>query len=127
MVRLGQNFLADPNLLDAIVRSAGVGADDVVLEVGGGEGALTERLGPAAGTGGAPQAGTARPAGRAAVARAPGRRELGWGEPGGRGPRSRPLSPRARGSGLAGDPSAARCSAAIICPRANSLTTFSNL
>ena len=49
MVRLGQNFLADPNLLDAIVRSAGVGADDVVLEVGGGEGALTERLAPVAG------------------------------------------------------------------------------
>lgn len=49
MVRLGQNFLADPNLLDAIVRSAGVGADDVVLEVGGGEGALTQRLAPASG------------------------------------------------------------------------------
>jgi len=47
MVRLGQNFLADPNLLDAIVREAGVDAQDVVLEVGGGEGALTERLAPA--------------------------------------------------------------------------------
>ena len=44
--RLGQHFLADSNLLDAIVRDAGVGADDVVLEVGGGEGALTERLAP---------------------------------------------------------------------------------
>jgi 16S rRNA (adenine1518-N6/adenine1519-N6)-dimethyltransferase len=44
--RLGQNFLADPNLLDAIVTDAGVGADDVVLEVGGGEGALSERLAP---------------------------------------------------------------------------------
>jgi len=42
--RLGQNFLRDPNLLDAIVRDSAVGADDVVLEVGGGEGALTERL-----------------------------------------------------------------------------------
>ncbi|MDP9228394.1 MAG: 16S rRNA (adenine(1518)-N(6)/adenine(1519)-N(6))-dimethyltransferase RsmA [Actinomycetota bacterium] len=42
--RLGQNFLADPNLLDAIAREAGVGASDVVLEVGGGGGALTERL-----------------------------------------------------------------------------------
>jgi 16S rRNA (adenine1518-N6/adenine1519-N6)-dimethyltransferase len=44
--RLGQNFLADPNLLEAIVRESGVGAGDVVLEVGGGEGALTERLAP---------------------------------------------------------------------------------
>jgi 16S rRNA (adenine1518-N6/adenine1519-N6)-dimethyltransferase len=45
--RLGQNFLADPNLLDAIVREAHLAADDVVLEVGGGGGALTERLAPA--------------------------------------------------------------------------------
>jgi 16S rRNA (adenine1518-N6/adenine1519-N6)-dimethyltransferase len=44
LVRLGQNFLADPNLLDAIVRDAGLGPDDVVLEVGAGEGVLTERL-----------------------------------------------------------------------------------
>ncbi len=44
MVRLGQNFLADPNLLEAIVTDAGLDPDDVVLEVGGGEGALTERL-----------------------------------------------------------------------------------
>jgi len=42
--RLGQNFLADPNLLDAIVREAALGPADVVLEVGGGGGALTERL-----------------------------------------------------------------------------------
>jgi 16S rRNA (adenine1518-N6/adenine1519-N6)-dimethyltransferase len=42
--RLGQNFLADPNLLDAIVREAGLSTGDVVLEVGGGGGALTERL-----------------------------------------------------------------------------------
>jgi 16S rRNA (adenine1518-N6/adenine1519-N6)-dimethyltransferase len=46
VVRLGQNFLADPNLLDAIVRDSGVGADDVVLEVGAGEGVLSERLAP---------------------------------------------------------------------------------
>lgn len=44
MVKLGQNFLADPNLLDAIVRDAGLATDDVVLEVGAGEGVLTERL-----------------------------------------------------------------------------------
>jgi 16S rRNA (adenine1518-N6/adenine1519-N6)-dimethyltransferase len=50
MVRLGQNFLADTNLLGAIVRAAGVGPQDVVLEVGGGEGVLTERLAPIAQT-----------------------------------------------------------------------------
>ncbi|HKA67075.1 MAG TPA: 16S rRNA (adenine(1518)-N(6)/adenine(1519)-N(6))-dimethyltransferase RsmA [Solirubrobacterales bacterium] len=44
MVRLGQNFLADPNLLDAIVRDAALSPADVVLEVGAGEGVLTERL-----------------------------------------------------------------------------------
>jgi len=43
-VRLGQNFLADPNLLDAILRDASVDPSDVVLEVGAGEGVLTERL-----------------------------------------------------------------------------------
>jgi 16S rRNA (adenine1518-N6/adenine1519-N6)-dimethyltransferase len=43
-MRLGQNFLADPNLLDAIVRESGVAADQVVLEIGAGEGVLTERL-----------------------------------------------------------------------------------
>lgn len=44
MVRLGQNFLADPNLLDAIVRDAELDPGDVVLEVGAGEGVLSERL-----------------------------------------------------------------------------------
>ena len=44
MVRLGQNFLADPNLLEAIVADAALDPGDVVLEVGGGEGVLTERL-----------------------------------------------------------------------------------
>jgi 16S rRNA (adenine1518-N6/adenine1519-N6)-dimethyltransferase len=48
LVRLGQNFLADTNLLDAIVRESGVGRGDVVLEVGAGEGALTRRLADAA-------------------------------------------------------------------------------
>ena len=46
MVRLGQNFLADTNLLSAIVREASPGPEDVVLEVGGGEGALTAELAP---------------------------------------------------------------------------------
>jgi len=48
-VRLGQNFLVDPNLLEAIARDAGLEPDDVALEIGGGEGALTERLAPLAG------------------------------------------------------------------------------
>lgn len=48
MVRLGQNFLADPNLLDAIVRDAALDPADVVLEVGAGEGVLTARLAGAA-------------------------------------------------------------------------------
>jgi 16S rRNA (adenine1518-N6/adenine1519-N6)-dimethyltransferase len=48
LVRLGQNFLADPNLLAAIVRDAELDPADVVLEVGAGEGVLTERLAEAA-------------------------------------------------------------------------------
>jgi 16S rRNA (adenine1518-N6/adenine1519-N6)-dimethyltransferase len=48
VVRLGQNFLADPNLLDAIVRDAELAPGDVVLEVGAGEGVLSERLAAAA-------------------------------------------------------------------------------
>ncbi len=41
---LGQNFLADPNLVDRIVRTAGVGTGDKVLEVGAGTGTLTRGL-----------------------------------------------------------------------------------
>jgi 16S rRNA (adenine1518-N6/adenine1519-N6)-dimethyltransferase len=48
VVRLGQNFLADPNLLDAIVRDAELRPEDVVLEVGAGEGVLSQRLAVAA-------------------------------------------------------------------------------
>ena len=44
MARLGQNFLHDPNLLDAIVRDSGLGSGQTVLEVGAGEGVLTTRL-----------------------------------------------------------------------------------
>jgi 16S rRNA (adenine1518-N6/adenine1519-N6)-dimethyltransferase len=46
VVRLGQNLLADTNLLEAIVRDAALEPDDVVLEIGGGEGALTQRIAP---------------------------------------------------------------------------------
>ena len=46
MVKLGQNFLADTNLLEAIVRDAALEPGDVGLEIGGGEGVLTERLAP---------------------------------------------------------------------------------
>jgi 16S rRNA (adenine1518-N6/adenine1519-N6)-dimethyltransferase len=49
VARLGQNFLSDPNLLDAIVRDAELGEDEVVLEVGAGEGVLSERLADVAG------------------------------------------------------------------------------
>ncbi len=44
MVKLGQNFLVDRNILDVIERLAEVTGDDVVLEVGGGPGVLSERL-----------------------------------------------------------------------------------
>jgi 16S rRNA (adenine1518-N6/adenine1519-N6)-dimethyltransferase len=44
VVRLGQNFLSDPNLLGAIVRDSELEQGDVVLEVGAGEGVLSERL-----------------------------------------------------------------------------------
>jgi 16S rRNA (adenine1518-N6/adenine1519-N6)-dimethyltransferase len=46
VVKLGQNLLADTNLLAAIVRDAELRPDDVALEIGGGEGALTRRLAP---------------------------------------------------------------------------------
>ncbi len=44
---LGQNFLADPNILGVIERFAEPAPDDVVLEIGGGLGVLSERLAPA--------------------------------------------------------------------------------
>jgi len=46
VVRLGQNFLADTNLLEAIVRDADLGPGDVALEIGAGEGALSDRIAP---------------------------------------------------------------------------------
>jgi 16S rRNA (adenine1518-N6/adenine1519-N6)-dimethyltransferase len=77
LVRLGQNFLADPNLLDAIVRDAGLEPSDVVLEVGPGEGVLTERLARAAGHVHAVEIDRGLEAAVAAVARQPGV-ELHW-------------------------------------------------
>jgi 16S rRNA (adenine1518-N6/adenine1519-N6)-dimethyltransferase len=44
VVKLGQNFLVDRNILDVIERLAALGPDDVVLEIGGGQGILSERL-----------------------------------------------------------------------------------
>jgi 16S rRNA (adenine1518-N6/adenine1519-N6)-dimethyltransferase len=41
---LGQNFLIDSNLLDVIARAAALAPGDVVLEVGGGLGVLSEHL-----------------------------------------------------------------------------------
>jgi 16S rRNA (adenine1518-N6/adenine1519-N6)-dimethyltransferase len=41
---LGQNFLIDRNILDVIERLAALHANDVVLEIGGGPGILSQRL-----------------------------------------------------------------------------------
>ncbi|MCM1306511.1 MAG: 16S rRNA (adenine(1518)-N(6)/adenine(1519)-N(6))-dimethyltransferase RsmA [Bacteroides sp.] len=41
---LGQNFISDKNLLDAIVADSGVTQDDVVVEIGTGGGTLTRAL-----------------------------------------------------------------------------------
>ena len=43
---LGQNFLIDSNMLGVIARAAELSPDDVVLEIGGGLGVLTEHLAP---------------------------------------------------------------------------------
>ena len=42
--QFGQHFLADPNILGVIERIAELGPDDVVLEIGPGEGVLTRYL-----------------------------------------------------------------------------------
>jgi 16S rRNA (adenine1518-N6/adenine1519-N6)-dimethyltransferase len=46
---LGQNFLVDSNILGVIERLADLGPDDVVLEIGGGLGVLSEHLAARAG------------------------------------------------------------------------------
>jgi 16S rRNA (adenine1518-N6/adenine1519-N6)-dimethyltransferase len=43
---LGQNFLVDSNILGVIERAAELSDEDVVLEIGGGLGVLTEHLAP---------------------------------------------------------------------------------
>jgi 16S rRNA (adenine1518-N6/adenine1519-N6)-dimethyltransferase len=43
---LGQNFLIDSNMLGVIERAAELGPGDVVLEIGGGLGVLSEHLAP---------------------------------------------------------------------------------
>lgn len=42
--KLGQNFLLDPNLLDALVKSAELQPGERILEIGPGTGVLTSRL-----------------------------------------------------------------------------------
>jgi 16S rRNA (adenine1518-N6/adenine1519-N6)-dimethyltransferase len=44
MVKFGQNFLVDQNIVDVIERLASLGPDHVVLEIGGGPGILSRRL-----------------------------------------------------------------------------------
>jgi 16S rRNA (adenine1518-N6/adenine1519-N6)-dimethyltransferase len=45
---LGQNFLRDPNILEVIARESELSGEDVVLEIGGGEGMLSKYLAPRA-------------------------------------------------------------------------------
>lgn len=42
--KFGQNFISDTNLLAAIVRDGEITKDDVVLEIGAGEGSLTKQI-----------------------------------------------------------------------------------
>lgn len=47
--QFGQNFISDTNLLQSVVRSAGITKADTVLEIGCGAGTLTRELSAAAG------------------------------------------------------------------------------
>jgi 16S rRNA (adenine1518-N6/adenine1519-N6)-dimethyltransferase len=48
--RFGQHFLSDPGVIDDILRAVHAAADDVVVEIGPGQGAITAALAEAAGT-----------------------------------------------------------------------------
>lgn len=41
---LGQNFLSDPNYVNKIINALDIAADEMVIEIGPGRGALTEKL-----------------------------------------------------------------------------------
>lgn len=47
--RFGQHFLVDPGVIDAIVRAVNATEDDVIVEIGPGQGAITDALAQAAG------------------------------------------------------------------------------
>ncbi len=47
--RFGQHFLADPGVVDAILRSVHATKDDIVVEIGPGQGAITAALAASAG------------------------------------------------------------------------------
>jgi len=42
--RFGQNFLVDKNIVDRIISALGPKADETIIEIGPGRGALTTRL-----------------------------------------------------------------------------------
>ena len=47
--RFGQHFLSDPGVVDAIVRAISPGDDDIIVEIGPGQGAITDPLAHSAG------------------------------------------------------------------------------
>lgn len=47
--RFGQHFLADPGIIDAIIRAVHPTKDDVIVEIGPGQGAITDALARKAG------------------------------------------------------------------------------
>jgi 16S rRNA (adenine1518-N6/adenine1519-N6)-dimethyltransferase len=47
--RFGQHFLTDPGVIDAIVRAISPGAEDIIVEIGPGRGAITKPLARSAG------------------------------------------------------------------------------